>query len=387
MGAEATPGLHPLARILGSATVCLLLAGCGATQHSARLGLHGGKVTTIVKGKQLNCFESPSTGTAKEEACGYPGLHNTGPGGEGAAKCAGYPSEAGKTISSSGEVREKEFTSKLTISATNVTLNDVCVIVNGENNYEGGAAQGIVISASKATVENSVVEGKNATNESLTEAITSENSTSPVADNDYLANCSDCLMDDNWTAENDFIWANGLPYSEGYSGGKGKGERAHAESLYCNNCTASMNHDTFILPQGQTATTIFAATNEQIGGGGACSNKLSVTNSFMVGGGFLIYECGNGSSVGTASLTFTGNDVARCTTTPLVEVTSEQGDGGSQCKGDKTYTTAEPLKDADSHGFYPYGGFYGTASYTYCEASSTNWSGNHWDDNGAPLGC
>jgi hypothetical protein len=333
--------------------------------------------TTKAGAQTLNCFSTPG-------ACGYPdpAYANVGP----TKACSELTPSGSKTISKEGEeLKGVNITGNLAVTARKVVVNEVCVTLNGEGNGSNSAI--VRLEGGEDKILHSRIEGKNATTESIGEAIRSGNSANETAEYDVLKNCSECLHDNNWTANNDYIEDNGVAFSEGYSGGKGKGGRPHTESLYCNNCTASMNHDTFILPEGQTATTIFAATNEQSDNTGPCSNTLSVTNSFMVGGGFLIYQCANATSVGTASLTFTGNDIARCTTTPIVQVTSEAGDGGSQCKGDKTYSYAEPDKDADSHGYYPYGAFYGVASYTYCEAGSTKWSNNRWDDNGASIGC
>ena len=83
----------------------------------------------------------------------------------------------------------------------------------------------------------------------------------------------------------------------------------HLENLYLDGHTLTADHNTFINSVPQTAN-IFGNVNN--GFGGACSNKLTVTNNFLAGGGWSIYPCGNGTSQGTSTTVITGNRFARC---------------------------------------------------------------------------
>ena len=329
--------------------------------------------TATVSGQQtLNCFSTPGV-------CGYPDpvYGNVGPtDGISSIACSSLTPSGSVIVSTAGAtVSNLNVTGTIAVNAANVTIDNVCVTNDGAGNVNNGPA--VRFEAAGGLIEHSTVRGANETTESVEQAIASENK-SATAEYDYFYNCGECVHDSGWTVANSYIDINGAPYSGGYSSGKGQGSLDHHESLYCNNCTAALTHDTLLDPWGEVASSVFADVNS--GSGGICSNKLSVTNSFIAGGGFLIYQCPSGTSVGTASLTFTGNDVARCTTGTITQAT----DGGYDCGGVKTTT---PGSGADSHGFWPYGGHYGVDSYTYCTAGTTQWSGNHWDDNGASIGC
>ena len=100
----------------------------------------------------------------------------------------------------------------------------------------------------------------------------------------------------------------------------------HLENTYSDGHTLKVDHSTFLNSVGQTAN-IFANVNN--GSGGACSNKLTITNNLLAGGGYSIYPCGNASSAGSSSVTITGNRFARCGSGAEVS-----GGGGSwRCPG------------------------------------------------------
>jgi hypothetical protein len=42
---------------------------------------------------------------------------------------------------------------------------------------------------------------------------------------------------------------------------------------------------------------------------------------------------------------------------------------------------------ADSHGYWPDGGYFGVEADVYCTGAGQTWTGNVWDDNGATGGC
>ena len=180
-------------------------------------------------------------------------------------------------------------------------------------------------------------------------------------------------------------WAAGnMNVSDSYSRISLRISNDHLENVYCpGGESITLNHNTFENQAGQVAASIFCDTNG--GSGGTCSSHLTVTNNFMVGGGYDLYECGNASSQGSASLTFTGNDVARCTTGPIVQT----NDGGYNCNGAPFEPNSDDatLGSADQNGFFPYGGHYGVASYTYCTGNGSSWSGNYYDDNGSTVSC
>ena len=142
------------------------------------------------------------------------------------------------------------------------------------------------------------------------------------------------------------------------------------EDIYIGDATLVVNHSVLLNPQEQTAT-VFVDTNG--GGGGAGDSHLTITNSLLAGGGFLVYPAGNSSSVGSGTMNISANRIARCLTSPVYDPNS----GGTACSG-----------GADSHGYWPNAGYFGVGAYLYCPPTSgQTWSGNVWDDDGTAVGC
>ena len=136
----------------------------------------------------------------------------------------------------------------------------------------------------------------------------------------------------------------------------------HLEGIYCNDTTISADHDVFMEPNDPNGVSPVAAIfcNTGGGGGGACSNHVMLTNSLLAGANFALYACGNASSVGSSTMTVSGNRFARCTS--------------RSCP--------------DSNGYWPNGGESGLDYMTYCPpASGQIWSSNVWDDDNSPAGC
>jgi hypothetical protein len=235
----------------------------------------------------------------------------------------------------------------------------------------------IAFDAGGGVIENAVVAGENSTNESVEIALGANvvGGSGPTANHDYVYNCGECVHDNGWTLENSYVITNGRPCDGGYSGATCDGGIDHFEDVYCDGGYETINHDTLLNPNIQTAV-VFCNTNNGMSSA-PCANHLTITNNLMAGGGFILYSCSNASSVGTSTLTFTGNHVARC----LGTATYHSGTGGSTCG---------PADDAgaDTHGYWPYGGYFGIDSGTYCPGTAgVTWSQNVWDDNGKTVSC
>ena len=115
----------------------------------------------------------------------------------------------------------------------------------------------------------------------------------------------------------------------------------HFENIYTDDSTLTLNHNTFLNPMPQTAN-IFANTGN--GSGGACRNRLTISNNLLAGGGYSIYPCGNATSQGTSMVSITGHRFARCGGGAEV-----QGGGGTWfCRGraDSAATTHAPVRSA-----------------------------------------
>jgi hypothetical protein len=128
--------------------------------------------------------------------------------------------------------------------------------------------------------------------------------------------------------------------------------------------------DTMLNPYEQTAT-IFCDTD--LGQGGACAIHETVENSLLAGGGFTLYPCANATSPG-GTVVVKGNRFARCLGTPDFESSPY---GGTKC----TAKSRWPINEgADSHGYWPEGGYFGHVE-SLTDAASLEWEGNFWDNN------
>ena len=290
------------------------------------------------------CFAAPG-------ACGFPdpSYHNVG-----ASNCSALPKfnpanlPAGTYYSGSGndlEITANNVTlSNLNLgnfniyisSVNNFTLNNVCMNVDGGDD-EG--SMGIIIPAgvTGTVIENSTISGINSTSQSLGAAV-DNNGSGTIIKNNYVYNVGGGAPGaggGSADVENNYELVNANVPNE------------HYEPIYCSDNTLTINHNTLLNVQPQTAD-IFCNTGG--GSGGACDNHLAITNNLMAGGGYMLYPCGNASSVGSSTVNVSGNRFSR--------------------------------------GYFPGGGSYGVDAYVYCPPTGgQTWANNVWDDSNASVGC
>jgi hypothetical protein len=244
----------------------------------------------------------------------------------------------------------------VTVAASNVTLTNDCIVVNG-GSQSGSRVVTIANGATATRIEHSTISGANSTSESVEEALNNNYSQSgSVADHDYIYNCGECVHGP-WKLTNSYVTSNATISGE------------HYEDIYCSDATFAAEHDVLVNPHEQTAN-LFCDTKG--GGGGPADNHITLTNSLLAGSGFSLYADGNSSSVGSSTMTVTGNRFARCLSTAVYN----QGSGGTSCANGR-----------DSNGYFPKGGYFGIAAGTYCSGVKQVWTNNVWDDNGATVGC
>ena len=303
-----------------------------------RSNLRSRRVSTVQCGGP--CFASPGS-------CGYPdpAFHNVGvPQGTQLT-----PSRSLDITKNGTVINGLDITGSVSIEATNVTIENTrincgCEDVRGfaihENNYAGLTIKNVEINGGELYV------------------------TDATLDHVYMHDCGECVQYAN-TVKDSYILVNAVP-----TGG------SHYEATYNNHGTLDVEHSTFLNPHEQTATIFMDIDNHA-----PCDAHLTVNNSLLAGGGYLIYPCAEASSAGSSQVALTNNRFARCTTTPVVNSASGyicQGYGSPNGDGDV-------LGNPDGHGYYPYGGFFGDVASVYCV--QTTWSNNVWDDNGATDSC
>jgi hypothetical protein len=324
----------------------------------------------------LHCFASPQRCGFPDPAAHYPSPSAVGPrNSTHSVRCASLQRSGSRTVTRAGTtLQDLNVFGRILVEAPNVTIRDVCVTDDASGNIANPPA--VQFDATGGTISNSNVAGANATNESVEIAL-GENTlagNSLTADHDYLHRCGECVHDDGWTLTNSYVVTNGDPCAGGYTGATCDGDPDHREDVYCDTGRFTAVHDTLLNPGDQTAT-LFCNTNN--GDGGPCVNQVTLQDSLLAGGSFVVYACANASSPGSSQATITGNDFARCGTRSSYQPST----------GGRTCGRADALS-SDGRGYWPQGGYFGVADDTYCPGSGGGaWSDNRWDDTGARIGC
>ena len=359
------------------------IGGGGSTNGGSSSGAPTGLGNPIGIGtvplRNEDCFVEPSACGSPDPTASYPSASYVGPeNGTTSVPCSSLtPASGTVTLAASGETYSNvDLNGRIIVRAPNVTIDSVCVTYNGDGQVNSGPA--VEFEATNGTIENSVIAGANATTQS-TEIALGENVNTGytlTADHDYIYNCGECVHNDGWTVENSYVITNGTPCQDGYSGSTCEGGDDHFEDVYCDTGSDAITHNTLLNPNSQTAV-VFCNTNNGVTGE-PCANHLSITDNLMAGGGFILYSCGNASSAGGSTLSFTNNHIGRCLRTPL---TYQPSTGGWTC-------STTNYAGADSYGYWPYGGYFGIDLGTYCPGTpGVTWSGNVWDDDGQTLSC
>jgi hypothetical protein len=236
------------------------------------------------------------------------------------------------------------------------TLDNICLLTDG-GGVSGSTAVQIAPGVTGTVIENSTLGGANATTRASDQAITNDaGNADTAAVNDVLYNCGECVHG-AWTLVHSFVDVTASIPGE------------HYEDWYFSDATISANQDVFLNPREQTAD-IFGDTEG--GNGGAADNHITITNSLLAGGGFMLYADSSSSSVGSSTMKVMGNRFARCRSGAL----PNSATGGVACSG-----------GTDGLGYWPRGGYFGIDSQTYCTGPGQLWAQNVWDDDNARLEC
>jgi hypothetical protein len=297
--------------------------------------------------------------------------------GTTAIPCSSLPSSGSVTTSSDGQtIQNLNINGQIQVQNANVTINNVCVTTNGGAQLGSNA---IKVTGGSATIENSILRGASDSSQSIEMAVTNFGGGTVTVKHVYAYNCGECLNTGSWNVQDSYILDNGM-YNTG----------DHLETIYVDGSggeTVTVNHSVLLSPpgwdgsgspNGGQAGLLFGDTNG--GSGGSCSTHWNITNNLLAGDGVLIYQCGNASSVGSSTLNFTGNNIARCQ-----GPTHSDSQGYTECNSVPAQTGADTNRNGDGHGYYPNGALKGTDLYTYCNSST--WTGNRWDDTGTNMSC
>ena len=275
------------------------------------------------------------------------------------AAASGLTASGPITVSTPGTTIENlDVSGGIEIDASNTTLRNVRITLTDTGS--GTAAINIGNNVTGTQLIDCTVSGATA-NPAPESAIFNHYGGDLMLTRVYLYNFADPI-EGPVTVVDSYISSNGT-----YGSGS---DIAHIEDIYASDDTVSVTHSVLFNPWDQTAT-VFMDTNG--GSGGPGDDHLTIAGSLLAGGGWTLYPSAGGTSVGTATMNVTNNRFARCLGTPDYDPNS----GGTSCQG-----------GADTNGYWPYGGFYGTVADANCPPTSgQSWSGNTWDDDGSPVCC
>ncbi len=308
------------------AVVCLLVTACASQYgHSKPTPAHHPRVPAAhrrasVPNQSRNCFSAPG-------ACGFPdpASHNVG-----VANCSALTTVTGGDLASvlprgsyyysgSGNLLEvvgshvtwqnlnfADWQIYAGAGNGNLTLNHDCVSFSGT----GNAQQYIINEAvgdTGMTIENSTIFSTNPTNLSANGIAAGVGA---LLDNDYIYNTTDSVsLGNGSTIENSYVISNA------------NAQGAHTEPLLYGGRERDHQPQHVAQPTDSDPRRYFAASSSS-----SCDNHLTVTNNLLAGGGYVIYACSGIGGIGSSTLTFTGNDFARCGGT-----FHHGSDGGSYC--------------------------------------------------------
>lgn len=358
-----------------------------------------GHVIPAAGNGQTNCFDDiPSEGSARLEGCGLPGIHNTGPNGEGIAHCSSLTASGSITVPASEpgrHIENKNITGELVIEASKVVVNNVCV--NSNTGYSSGKKAVFIVppggvgeAPSEIEINNSAIGGEDETTHSVEEAISDSygGKTTTVeltADHDYLHDCAECFHIGN---KGQFTLSNSVSLADG---GRPGTTGAHYESVYAgfNGVQFTLKHDSlfnraagggFTDLSGEAQTAVVFHDN----GGVPCNAHWTITESILAGGQSILFPCGNrgaGTEAGSFG-TFTKNIIARCIGKPEVTLNVEQKRTG--CTGGR-----------DTKGYFPSGGALGLSfnelggimfiAEEWTQIETKTWTQNIWNDDGSEV--
>jgi hypothetical protein len=293
------------------------------------LGLASGPAATPhVSRHAAPCFPQPSS-------CGYPDATNTGvPAGTTLSDSGSVTLGSGQTLSN------KNVTGSVNVTGPNVTIENSKIHTNS-----GGSGATAITLQNGATnfklIDSEVYGNGSKTNAPESGVWNHYNNSGAQVIRSYIHGSPD-----NWEGRVDLVQDSYMIVDAQYSG-------AHSENIYICGSTAIVDHSTLYNESDETSL---------IFGDGICGkgNTVSVTNSLLAGGGYMLEPNAKGV---TAPVTIANNRVGRCLTS------SHQDSGGG-------YVCAS---GADSSGYWPRGGHYGISADL---GSNATWSGNVWDDNG-----
>ncbi len=323
-GAGSSRRARRLGLISGAAVLTAALAAVAALPGSGASGRADAAVLT-------NCAAKPS-------ACGYPDATNTGvqsgvtlktvPSQVSSGPGWSYNAAGGDVVvTGNGAVLSDLYIPyNLVIEASNVTVDNVQVVVSG--NFAVTLAH-----TTNVTIENSTISGQNSTTGRVGYAIDDVygDSTGMVISDDNISYFKTAIQMNTGLIEGNYI------HDPGYISGD------HTNGIFDNGGTEPMTIENNTIFNSLTQTDAISLDSET--SGSPVANK-TIENNFLAGGGYPIY---GGTTLGNT----------------ISNIVIEGNRFGQQ--------------------YFSLGGEYGPAAYFATTGTGNVWSGNFWDTTGQAI--
>ncbi len=373
-------------------TIRAIVTAANANGHTSATSAQTATVTASAPISGTGCFSSPGS-------CGYPDPSYDG-GNVGEASCSSLPAWSPSDLPSADYYASGNqiniLANNVTIQGYNIgnyllyvdgvsgfTLNHDCLEYSGSSfggGQDGSQAVWAAGGTTGMTIENSTLVAPGCSTSPSTVCTGSGvdetligGAPDTTVENDILAGAVEPLngLGTGSVVENNYVVANGDV------------DGAHSEDIYVADVAGiTISHNTMFNPMDQSA--VIYGDVPMTSGAQPCTNQLTITHNLLGGGGYIVQECSQASGPGTSSMTFTGNDIARCAGGSVYDSAL----GGDYC-GSTAPSTSNGTAvgfGQDSDGYWPNGGFFGSDQSVYCSTNVT-WSGNTWTNNGATVAC
>jgi hypothetical protein len=181
-----------------------------------------------------------------------------------------------------------------------------------------------VANGGSATISHVEIAGKDNSQGSVQYAILNQTSNQVTVEYANLHHCADCIQGEAMTVTDSYIHDMANPPG------------AHVDGFQCNSsCGVTLRHNTILNEWSQTSAIAL------FGDFGTPANSV-IENNLLAGGGYSVYG------------------------------------------GTSRSTNIRIINNRFSNLFFPKGGYYGVETALNRSGSGNHWSGNIWDDTGAP---
>ena len=221
--------------------------------------------------------------------------------------------------------------------------------------------------ANHTLIERTTISGDDTGSRSVEMAAANYGGQAATLEHDNIRDCGECVHGGPWTIRDSYLISNGM-----------RGTSDHYEDVYCNNTTVVLDHDTAFDPQNQVAEVF-------------CRHQLRWRRGLPEPCHDHQQPAGRRrlSAVRLRKRIIAWRQHDERHRQPLRQMPHESHQVQLQDRWLRLrHDVLQAGAGEDTHGYWPQGGYYGLASYTFCApANGSVWSDNLWDDDHRVVRC